>query len=69
LLAIDKSAQKADELDKRLFGLEHGVDLALQRTKVWSKYAKDIAAYLERRAHIGEYVLVDCASGTFKTEY
>ncbi|KAK3731062.1 hypothetical protein QZH41_019222, partial [Actinostola sp. cb2023] len=50
--AIDKSAQKADELDKTLFGLEHGVDLTLQRTKVWSKYAKDIATYIERRAHL-----------------
>lgn len=52
--AVDKSAQKADELDKRLIGLEHGVDLALQRTKIWSKYAKDISTYLERRAHLGK---------------
>ncbi|KXJ09234.1 Minor histocompatibility protein HA-1, partial [Exaiptasia diaphana] len=48
----DISGQKAAELDKTLFGLEHGVDLTLQRTKVWSKYAKDIATYLERRAHL-----------------
>lgn len=55
--ARDISGQKAAELDKTLFGLEHGVDLTLQRTKVWSKYAKDIATYLERRAHLGTDVL------------
>ncbi|XP_032221238.2 rho GTPase-activating protein 45 isoform X3 [Nematostella vectensis] len=49
---VDKSKQKADELDRSLIGLEHGVDLTLQRCKIWSKYAKDIATYLERRAHL-----------------
>ncbi|EDO48213.1 predicted protein, partial [Nematostella vectensis] len=51
-LVVDKSKQKADELDRSLIGLEHGVDLTLQRCKIWSKYAKDIATYLERRAHL-----------------
>jgi hypothetical protein len=28
------------------------VDFALQHAKLWSKYAKDIMMYVEKRAHI-----------------
>ncbi|XP_065069336.1 rho GTPase-activating protein 45-like [Rhopilema esculentum] len=48
----DLSAARAEELDKALFSIEGSVDVTLQRTKVWSKYAKDIISYMERRAHI-----------------
>eukprot|EP00794_Sanderia_malayensis_P007744 gene7744-8585_t len=48
----ESSAARMESLDKALLSIEGSVDIALQRTKVWSKYAKDIIGYMERRAHI-----------------
>ena len=44
----------AEELDGVLLKLESGMDVALQRAKVWSKYAKDIIIYIEKRASLGK---------------
>ncbi len=44
-----------EELDDTLMQLESGVDLALERAKVWSKYAKDVICYVEKRIHLGRY--------------
>ncbi|XP_070562883.1 rho GTPase-activating protein 29-like isoform X2 [Ptychodera flava] len=41
-----------DELDNTLLSLESGVDLGLVRAKAWSKYAKDVMTYVEKRVHI-----------------
>ncbi|XP_035220982.1 rho GTPase-activating protein 45-like isoform X2 [Stegodyphus dumicola] len=38
-----------EEIDARLARLNDGVDLALRRAKVWSKYAKDVMTYIEKR--------------------
>ena len=40
------------EIDDRFLALPEGIDLALHRAKVWSKYAKDLIAYIEKRAQI-----------------
>ncbi|XP_022783063.1 rho GTPase-activating protein 45-like isoform X2 [Stylophora pistillata] len=50
--SVDTSAEKADELDRALIMLEHGVDIAMQRTKIWAKYSKDIETYVDKRAHL-----------------
>lgn len=49
---LDTSAEKADELDRALIQLEHGVEIAMQRTKIWTKYSKDIESYIDKRAHL-----------------
>ena len=28
----------------------------LQRTKIWAKYSKDIETYVDKRAHLGEWL-------------
>jgi hypothetical protein len=40
------------QIDGVLLLLEQGVDFALQHAKMWSKYAKDIMMYVEKRANI-----------------
>ncbi|KAL9950291.1 hypothetical protein ACROYT_G042770 [Oculina patagonica] len=50
--SVDTSAEKAGELDRALIHLEHGVDIAMQRTKIWAKYSKDIETYVDKRAHL-----------------
>ena len=35
-----------------------GLDLAFQRAKAWSKYLKDIMAYIERRAQLGMNIIL-----------
>ncbi|XP_067137055.1 rho GTPase-activating protein 45-like isoform X2 [Centruroides vittatus] len=41
-----------NEIDGCLMQHDHGVNLALQRAKVWSKYAKDVMTYIEKRCHL-----------------
>lgn len=48
----DTASERTDELDRTLKSIEGSVDIALQRTKVWAKYAKDILNYIERRSHL-----------------
>ena len=38
-----------DKIDSLLMHHDCGVDLALQRAKIWSKYAKDVINYVEKR--------------------
>ncbi|XP_046545544.1 rho GTPase-activating protein 45-like isoform X2 [Haliotis rubra] len=42
----------AREIDSSLVRLEAGLDLALQRAKAWSKYARDIMTYIEKKAQL-----------------
>lgn len=49
---VDTSVEKADELDRALMQLEDSVDIAMQRTKIWTKYSKDIETYVDKRAHL-----------------
>ncbi|XP_071536565.1 rho GTPase-activating protein 45-like isoform X3 [Panulirus ornatus] len=40
------------QIDDYLHRHEQGVEFALHRAKVWSKYAKDVMAYIEKRAQM-----------------
>ena len=40
------------EIDDRFLSLPEGIDLALHRAKVWSKYVKDVIAYIDKKAQI-----------------
>ncbi|XP_076321637.1 rho GTPase-activating protein 45-like isoform X2 [Tachypleus tridentatus] len=40
------------EIDLRLLKLTDGVELALHRAKLWSKYAKDVMTYIDKRANL-----------------
>ena len=40
------------QMDAVLLQLEQGVEVALHRAKLWSKYAKDIMTYVEKRCHL-----------------
>ncbi|CAG2180214.1 unnamed protein product, partial [Oppiella nova] len=42
----------AADIDDRFLALPEGIDLALHRAKVWSKYTKDVIAYIEKRSQI-----------------
>ncbi|XP_022646905.1 rho GTPase-activating protein 45-like isoform X5 [Varroa destructor] len=42
----------AQDVDARLMRLNEGVECALRRAKVWSKYAKDVMTYVEKRAQL-----------------
>ena len=41
-----------DQVDAILMRHDRGVDLALERAKLWSKYAKDVLIYVEKRMAI-----------------
>ena len=41
-----------DQIDGLLVRHDRGVDLALDRAKLWSKYAKDVLIYVEKRMAI-----------------
>ena len=45
----EDEAISADKIDSLLMHHDCGVDLALQRAKIWSKYAKDVINYVEKR--------------------
>lgn len=45
----------AQDVDARLMRLNEGVECALRRAKVWSKYAKDVMSYVEKRAQLGKF--------------
>ena len=48
------STLSPEELDNILVKCDSGMDLALKRAKAWSKYAKDIITYVEKRATLGK---------------
>lgn len=43
-----------EELDLRLIRTKGGVDAALEYAKMWSRYAKELLAWTEKRANYGE---------------
>lgn len=43
-----------EELDLRLIRTKGGVDAALEYAKTWSRYAKELLAWTEKRASLGE---------------
>ena len=38
----------------RIFYFYYYYYFFLQRTKIWTKYSKDIETYVDKRAHLGE---------------
>ncbi|XP_071835793.1 rho GTPase-activating protein 45-like isoform X3 [Apostichopus japonicus] len=41
-----------EDVDNLLMRLDTGVEISLERNKAWSKYAKDIIAYVQKRLHL-----------------
>jgi len=39
-------------LDDVLYNLENGVEIALHRAQVWSKFAKDLITFIDKRTNI-----------------
>lgn len=59
-----------ENMDAVLLQTEYGVELALKKAKAWSKYAKEIIVYVEKRASLEcEYTksLAKLASGIRRT--
>ncbi len=50
------SSLSPEELDSILVHCDSGMELALKRAKAWSKYAKDIITYVEKRAVLGAFL-------------
>ena len=48
----DTLISSVDQVDAVLMRHDRGVDLALDRAKLWSKYAKDVSVYVEKRMGI-----------------
>lgn len=46
---VEEEILSPDRIDSLLMHHDCGVDLALQRAKIWSKYAKDVISYVEKR--------------------
>ncbi len=55
VLLAETTSLAAEELDAILVRCDSGIELALKRAKAWSKYAKDLVAYVEKRATLGEF--------------
>jgi hypothetical protein len=45
----EEDIMNSDEIDARLLLIDRGVDHALERAKIWGKYAKDVLNYVEKR--------------------
>lgn len=45
------------KMDAHLKQMESGVERALDRAKAWSKYAKDVIVYIEKRTQLGMFRL------------
>lgn len=54
----------AQEADLALCRCEDGVEAALQYTKMWCRYAKDLLAWMEKRITLGEWPRREQAVGT-----
>ena len=47
-----EAIHSVDQVDAVLMRHDRGVDMALERAKIWSKYAKDVIIYVEKRIAI-----------------
>lgn len=46
---LDTALLTVDQIDTILMRHDRGVDMALDRAKIWAKYSKDVMAYVEKR--------------------
>ena len=51
---MEMSSLSAQDADLALCRSEGGVEMALQYTKAWCRYAKDLLAWMEKRIGLGE---------------
>jgi hypothetical protein len=51
-LHASRNILSVDQVDALLMRHDRGVDIALDRAKIWSKYAKDVIIYVEKRIAI-----------------
>lgn len=45
----------AEEIDSALLRNDNGIKSALSYAKAWSKYAKDVVVWVEKKINLGEY--------------
>ena len=55
-LYVSSGMLSGEEIDRKIAVVKGGVDLALQKAKLWAKYAKEITVYVERRASLGKNI-------------
>lgn len=48
----------AEEIDSALLRNDNGIKSALSYAKAWSKYAKDIVVWVEKKINLGEYLFL-----------
>lgn len=46
---------RAEEIDSVLLRNDNGIESALSYAKAWSKYTKDIVAWVEKKLNLGEW--------------
>jgi len=55
--ASASAAADADcDLDEVLYSQENGVEIALHRAQLWSKFAKDLISFIDKRTNICEFI-------------
>ena len=59
---LDDSLMESDSesglvLDEVLHKLDSGVDMALHRAQAWSKFAKDLVGYIEKRTNLCKFII------------
>ena len=54
LAVMEMSSLSAQDADLALCRSEGGVEMALQYTKMWCRYAKDLLGWMEKRIGLGE---------------
>jgi len=66
------AAAEADfVLNELLYKLENGVEIALHRAQLWSKFAKDLINFIDKRTNICEFLqfLVFTATCSIKSNW
>lgn len=49
---------RAEEVDSMLLRNDSGIESALSYAKAWSKYTKDVVAWVEKKLSLGEWLFL-----------
>ena len=49
---------RAEEVDNMLLRNDSGIESALSYAKAWSKYTKDVVAWVEKKLSLGEWLFL-----------
>lgn len=49
---------RAEEVDNMLLRNDNGIESALSYAKAWSKYTKDVVAWVEKKLSLGEWLFL-----------